>query len=96
MLYTIKTLLGITDNSKDQLIQLLIDQAESDFVNYTHNDSLCGAENVIAQMVVIKYNLLGTQGISSENYGGISFSYATDYPENILRQMRAFRKLKVL
>lgn len=95
MLNKIKMLLGITDTSKDNLLTVLIESASNEALNYTHNDDLQSLEHCICSMVVYQYNRLGTEGVDSEDYSGVSFNYSTDYPENIIRQLKAYRKLRV-
>jgi len=93
MLNKIKMLLGITDNSKDELLTLLLESATQEAINYTHNDNLADMGNCICQMVVYSYNRLGTEGVSAEDYSGVSFTYSNDYPESIMRQLKSHRKL---
>lgn len=97
MLQQIKLLLGLTDNSKDSLLMLLINQAQDEAVNYTHNaEAVNYVESTIVQMVVFKFNRLKTEGLDSENYSGVSYSYSADYPQSILRQLNAYRKLRTI
>ncbi len=97
MLDNIKMLLGLTDDdSKDELLMLLIERCINEAKNYTHNDSIVNYENVINDMVVYSYNRLGTEGLNSETYSGVKFDYASDYPESILRQLRSHRKIMTL
>jgi hypothetical protein len=51
---------------------------------------------VILKMAVFDYNRLGTEGLESEGYSGVSFNYADDYPEYILRSLRSKRRIKTL
>lgn len=93
MLQKIKLLLNITGTDKDDLLALLIDKCTDQVIAYTHNpDSVPFLEGTICDMVVYTYNRLGTEGLNSENYSGLSFSYTADYPESILRSLRAKRK----
>lgn len=97
MLDNIKTLLGLTDESKDKLLIVLLDQAKEDAKLITNNEDIENvAKSTIERMVVYNYNRLGAEGLKSESYSGVSYSYDTDYPENIVRQLRAHRKLRVL
>lgn len=96
MLEKIKLLLGLTDSSKDDLLTVLLEQAIDEAVNYTHNDCLSALETSIVKMVVYNYNRLGTEGVDSEGYSGVSFAYSADYPENIMRTLRANRKVILL
>lgn len=96
MLDKIKLLLGITDDSKDDLLTILIEQAIDEALAYTHRDSADELDTSIIQMVVYKYNRIGTEGVDNENYSGVSFSYSADYPDSIMRGLRAKRKVVVL
>jgi hypothetical protein len=96
MLMKVKLLLGLTDDSKDDLLTILIDVAIDEALAYTHRECINGLETSIIQMVVYKYNRIGTEGVESENYSGVSFAYTADYPDNILRGLKAKRKVVVL
>lgn len=97
MLSKIKLLLGITDSSKDVLLEALIDKATQYIKDVTHRTTLTSSLECIAiDCVIYDYNRLGTAGLVSESYSGISYSYLADYPENILRQIRSQRKIGVL
>ena len=96
MLEDIKLLLGITSTDKDKLIKLLINLATEDARTISRRQDVTELESIIIQMVVFNYNRLGTEGLDSESYSGVSYSYSADYPENILRSLRRFRKLVTL
>ena len=93
MLEKVKLLLGIADNTKDDLLTLLIEQAIEEAIVYTHNECVDELNTSIIQMVVYKYNRIGTEVVDSEGYSGVSFQYTSDYPENIMRGLRAKRKV---
>lgn len=96
MLNKIKLLLGLQDNSKDNILTLLIESAIQEAVDFTHNDSVAEQEDLICDMVVWKYNRLGTEGVDSESYSGVSFHYSTSYPDTITSRLKALRKVRVL
>ena len=97
MLERIKLLLNITDESKDALLNELIRSATEFAENYTNNaaaiDLLSGA---IISMVIYDYNRLGTEGLTSENYSGVSFGYTDGYSDDIMKQLKKYRKVKVI
>lgn len=96
MLRKIKTLLGITDNSKDAILTILIDSACEEARNITHDNTITDQlEMTICDMVIYKYNRIDTTGVDSESYSGVSFGYSHDYPESIIRQLKANRKLVI-
>lgn len=93
MLDKLKLILGIKDDTKDDLLTLLIEQAIEEALNYTHQDNIDNLSSTIISMVVYKYNRLGTEGLDSEGYSGVSFGYSADYPESIMRALKSQRKL---
>lgn len=99
MLTELKLLLGISDTSKDDLITLLLYQCTADFEAATHTPFVCDNmvhKSVMHQMAVYRYNQIGTEGSSKENYSGVSFEYLSDYPENIKRTLRSLRKVRTI
>lgn len=93
MLEKIKTLLGLAGSDKDALLLVLIENTTREVLEYCHLDCISNVEYIICEMVVFKYNLLGTEGLNSESYSGVTFSYLTDYPESIVRQLKKHRRL---
>lgn len=97
MLEEIKLLLNITDVSKDALLAKLIENAEEFITNYTNNeDALDHLQGTLTVMVIYDYNRLGTEGLASESYSGVSFSYTSGYPADIMNQLKKYRKVKVI
>lgn len=93
----IKLLLGISDSSKDALLEELIDNAEEYVANYCNNaDAVNSLSGAIVQMVIQDYNRMGAEGLNSESYSGVSFSYQATYSEDIMKQLRKFRKIGVI
>ena len=96
MLEKVKLLLGITDNSKNDLLTFLIEQAIEEVMAYTHLDCVDELNTTIVKIVVYNYNRLGTEGLGGEGYSGVSFNYTEDYPAPIVRALKAKRKLITL
>ena len=94
----LKLLLGIKidDTSKDALLSILLEQATSELKQYCYREQLpVEANNVIIDMAVVKYNLLGTEGLSSQSYSGMSEAYA-NYSPQLIKSMNRYRKVKTL
>lgn len=96
MLENIKLLLGIDGNEKDRLLQILIKQAMDEAKEITGRSDICGLNTTIEKMVVYNFNRLGSEGVASEGYSGVSFSYTTDYPDSIMRVLKKYRKIKTI
>lgn len=92
MIDKVKLLLGLTDSSKDKLIEVLIDGAVEDAVAITGNKYIQDElPNTIAKMVVYNYNRLGTEGLETESYSGVSYNYSNGYPQDILNTLNKKR-----
>lgn len=50
---------------------------------------------MIIDMAVVKYNLLGTEGLSSQSYSGMNEAYA-NYSPQLIKSMNRYRKVKTL
>lgn len=94
-LMKLKVLLGITDSTRDALLTLLIEQAEADFLDMTHQTSTEGVETLILRMAVVRYNLLGCEGMGSQNYNGLAESF-TGYGDDLTATIKAHRRAKFL
>lgn len=88
MLNDIKLLIGLTDDSKDQLLNLLIEGAIEDAIALTGNEDIKNdLPYTIMKMVIYNYNRLGVEGLEQESYSGVSYTYLTDYPEDIIKML---------
>lgn len=92
-----KILIGITGTSKDALLTLLKSQCETDFKDYCNRSTIPDSANgVILNMLLVQYNRLGSQGITNESYSSISQTFTEGYPDNIIKQLNHYRKLKLV
>lgn len=97
MLEKIKILLGLQDNAKDELLFVLTECVKDELKAYCRTDDIKGLESLVVDMVIYKYNRLGTEGLQSESYSGASYAYLNDYPETLKAAMNdARRKHNVL
>lgn len=92
----IKTELGLTDTEHDGLLSLLISGEQDNAKNITHNVRAADDDTLLQRMVIWRYNTLGSEGLNSENYSGVSFSYTADYPEDIMQVLRSYKKVRVI
>lgn len=93
----LKIRLGISDNSEDALLNMLLEDAEGEILDFCNRDILpVKVEALQRELAIIYYNRLGSEGESSRSEGGVSVSYSTDIPENIKSRLLAFRRLKLV
>lgn len=97
MLENIKLLLGISDNSKDGLITYLINITQQKVLNYCGMPELpAELENVVVELVIQRYNQIGSEGLQSESYSGIRQDWLNDFTPEIKAQLSRYRKVKFL
>lgn len=78
MLEKIKRRLGIEDELQNELLNGLIDDAQSAFKVITGTDTVDDKYNFMIINVVLKlYNRKGSEGMESENVDGYSVKYVT-------------------
>ena len=95
-----KILLNIAanDNSKDEVLSTLLELVNGEIIEYcglASTDSILpNMESLQVQMLVIKYQRLGQETIQSHNYSGVSETFLSSYPKNILILLDSFKKQK--
>ena len=86
----------IDDTSKDNLLLLLVEQSQNEFLAYCNRDDVPAlAANVLIDMCIIKYNLMGQEGYASTSFSGVSESIA-NYPPQLIKSLNRWRKVKLL
>lgn len=95
-LVKMKLKLGVSpeDLTNDGTFQVYLDDAEQDILELTHfteiPNNLLGAQ---VDLAIIYYNKQGIEGQISHSEGGVSRTYETDIPKDIMRKIRAARRL---
>lgn len=93
----LKIRLGIKGTDEDDLLMMLLDDAEGEILDFCNRDILpVKAESLQRELAIIYYNRLGSEGETSRSEGGVSVSYSTEIPENIKNRLIAFRRLKLV
>lgn len=97
LLDNVKLYLAITDNSKDALLQSLIDDAVAYVVDYCHLSTYDSKLNsTVSKMVLQDYTKLTSQGIAAQSYSGVSESYLNGYSDEIMAILKRNRVVKFL
>lgn len=75
----VKALLGISDNLQDNLLEVIRELTEAHFMAYTNQSSVPSAlEFIIVEVMVKRFNKLGSEGMSSHGVEGLSMSFDLD------------------
>ena len=80
----------------DGKLQAIIDDVTLEVLADTNQSKLIAQlESAVISMSVIAVNRLGTEGLSSEGYSGVSTSYLDDVPPRVASILNANRRLGV-
>ena len=79
---------------EESLLRDTLEDCIEDLKELLHADEL-GEEHssILKELVIIKVNREGTEGIQSENFNGVSTTYLEDLPKSLMRKIRAKRRL---
>lgn len=84
-------------NDKNKLLELLINNAIEEVLNYCNLEEYnSNLDSLICKMVIHNYNRLGTEGLNSTSYSEVRENYTDGYGEDIVRMLNKNRRLKTL
>ena len=93
----IKILLGdAAANYTDAQISLCYKLALAEIEYYCNREADLSLELIAEKIAVIKLNRIGTEGLASQSYSGVSESYIDGYPAEIQAVLNRKRKIKVV
>lgn len=92
MLEKIKTLLALTGTSKDALLNVYIEQAQSEIELFINRPYDLDMEHIAIQMVVEKYNKRFSEGTASTSTTGLSTSFKDGYSKEIMLQLNQLKR----
>lgn len=97
MIEEIKLLLGArAENYTDAQIALAFKMALADVEEYCKRDIDTVLELQAQKIAVIMLNRMGTEGIDSQSFSGVSESFIDGYPADIQAVLNRKRKIKVV
>ena len=83
--------------NKDELLQMLIEDAQTESTDYCNLSAYSTKlDQVVVKMVIQNYNKARTQGIVSESFSGVSQSYINGYSADVIVMLNKNRKLKTI
>lgn len=79
----------------DDVIELVIEQAQSYVLDYCNIDEIPEAlESVVLDMCKQDLNRLRGEGLSNESAGGSSVSYEQDYTPQVYKRLKKHKRIK--
>ena len=83
-----KLLLELNDSSQDALLELYKSIAEEELSSFTKDFP----PNLLAQMIVYKFQKKGMEAVSSAQYSDTRETFFLDYPTPIVNQIKALQR----
>ena len=97
MIEEIKVMLGeAATNYTDAQISVALKLASAEVEDYCKRELDTTLELMAQQIAVIKLNRMGTEGLASQGYSGVSESYINGYPAEIVAVLNRKRKIKII
>lgn len=97
MIDEIKVLLGATANHfTDEQIGLSLKQSLAEIEAFCNREVDYELEVIAVKIAIIKLNRLGTEGLRSQSFTGVSESFLDGYPAEIRMVLNAKRKRGML
>ena len=96
MLEKIKILLGLgNDESRDELLNVLIALCKDEAIDFCNLKEYSNKlDSAVINMVIERYNKIGTEGLTSVSTNGIDENYIDGYSEIVLSKLRKNRNVK--
>lgn len=95
MLEKIKLLLNLSSDEKDELLQTLIAMCKDEAVDYCNLEEYSSKlDSAVVEMVIERYNRLGSEGLGSTTSSGIKEEYLNNYSGHVIRKLQKNRKVK--
>lgn len=84
-------------NLDEEVMDVIIAKVRCFILDYCNVEEVPEAlEAAALAMCEENISKLGSQGVSSESAGGSSVSYMDDYSPSVYRQLKKFRRIKVI
>lgn len=98
MLEKIKLLLNkADDDSADELLQTLIALCKEEAYTYCNLAEYDEKLNyIVIQMVIERYNRIGSEGATAQTSSGVAFSYDSFYSEKVRIMLNKHRKVRMV
>lgn len=87
---------GLIEMDRALLLDIIEDSIADvkEYINLSEEDVLPSkAISIVKEIAIIRANKLGSEGLSSESYSGVSQSFIDGLPKDVAKKIRRLRKL---
>ena len=97
MIEEIKVLLGdAAPNYTDAQISLAYKLALNEVEEYCNREADTTLQLMAEQIAKVKLNRINTEGLAAQSFSGVSESYISGYPQELVEVLNRKRKIKVV
>ena len=97
MLDKLKLLLNIQDDAQDELLMTLISLCKDEATMYCNLDEYSAKlDSVVIQMVIERYNRIGSEGATQQSSSGVSMTYDSFYSDKVRWMLNKNRRVKMI
>ena len=97
MLDKIKLLLSQMNDDNDELLSTLIALCKEEAYIYCNLEEYDEKlDFIVIQMVIERYNRIGSEGATSQSFSGMSTSYDSFYSDKVVRFLNKHRKVRAI
>lgn len=96
MIDKIKILLGLSNTEEqDEIIETLVSLCKDEAIDFCNLEEYTNKlDSAVIEMVIERYNKLGTEGLTGVSTNGIKEEHIDGYSETVLSKLRKNRKVK--
>jgi len=89
---TLRKLLVVLPDADEDVLSMLIEDVTRSVLTFCHIEELPAAlEPLVRRLVIARNNKLGSEGVASESFSGISQGFTVDLDADTKRELYAFR-----
>lgn len=97
MLEKIKLLLSQTNDDNDELLSTLIALCKEEAYIYCNLEEYDEKlDFIVIQMVIERFNRIGSEGTTSQSFSGMSANYDSFYSDKVVRFLNKHRKVRAI
>lgn len=88
--------MALSYRNQDANLRCILEDVEAYMLAFTNrNELLPSMKSLQIKIAIIEYNKQGSEGMSSQSQGGVSQSWIDGLPQDIILELKSFRRLKV-
>lgn len=82
----------LTKEKDEALLSLLLEKAKAEIELYLNQEPTEKYDSLAVDMAVVKFNRIGTEGLSAQSFSGASETFLDSYPDYIQSHLNRLRK----